>query len=124
MGEKAGQVEAPQDQEQRDKHEGELRGHRDIHGKHVLELVLLVPAHVLAAQDDRAAHQHRADRHNQLIDRAVQADRAHGVDPHIVAGKVAGQDAVDRADRRQKDLDRQQAEHHLCQHLHRRSLLV
>ena len=83
--------------------------------KKLLSLLLVLP-HVLSAKNDGTADQQGADRREEHVDGGVQADRAHGVDAHVIGGKKTGHDAVDRTHRRQDDLDRQKAEHQLCDH--------
>ena len=70
---------------------------------------LIVPEE-LAADDLRAAYKKHGNGPDQEPDGGIESDRAHRLRPDIIAGKEAGDDSVDLADCREKNLNRQQAE--------------
>ena len=117
MRQEAAQAEKAHEQKGKYEHGRNQKGQEQTQRKHVLHLVLLVPSHVFPAQDGGAADQDRADRGDEHVDRRIQTDGAHRLRADKVGGKIAGYDAVDRPDHRQHDLDRQQTEQQLREHL-------
>ena len=115
-GKKPCQVEKPENQEYDTAEPRKQCGKQQIQREESLNFFLFISAQVFAAENCGAACQHGADRTEKCVDRAVQADRAHGVDADVVGGKKAGNDAVDGVYRSKKNLDRQQAKQQLRNH--------
>lgn len=115
-GEKACDVKGPHQGEDRGEEEGYKPGEAHAHAKDVLHLFPVVLAHVLAAEDGCAAGEHQAHSAHQHAQRAEEAHRAHSLHADIIAGKIAGDEAVDGADHAQHHLNGQQAKHELSDH--------